>query len=528
MRKLLLVILFTAIGMGEGLSQTLIQAYTDRCTGETTVFSVPLNGQTVVTFYNRSRSVSSADIYNGSFQAWLEETYQWWAALSPCSTTQAATTQTQQQTQQTAQDAAQAATNAAATTNVPETTTVPPTSSPPPTNTGTNETATTNTSQQNTSQTQSTGSDNSTQGGDNSTQGGDTDNTNTDNGQTGDANKSGGDDQSSGTESTSGEESTTQEEDTQTSGEDTDTETETESENEPVEESTEEESTEEESTEEESTEEESTEEEQEEMEEEKDEGTEEESEEESEEEPEESDEEDKPKEDKKKKKKKKNLAPPIISANVLSQQDLFGDYSFAMNIGVSRSSLMGDKTYSLNTQIFQNLKQFSLSLGFSKVFLSKGRPKWVLSTNLNGSRIFANTMTALSQSIVHLGKKGSVTGLSVSGSSLWMNNVVKEGMLLYDDQVIGMSVTSFYTKPFKLNRLSVSPMIAASYGVVSNSQTGRVEIPKNKDVMFIVGSNFNYTLTKRFNVNFGSNVIKSTAKDFPYLVNFTIGSRFSF
>lgn len=523
MRKLLLVILFTAIGMGEGLSQTLIQAYTDRCTGETTVFSVPLNGQTVVTFYNRSRSVSSADIYNGSFQAWLEETYQWWAALSPCSTTQAATTQTQQQTQQTAQDAAQAATNAAATTNVPETTTVPPTSSPPPTNTGTNETATTNTSQQNTSQTQSTGSDNSTQGGDNSTQGGDTDNTNTDNGQTGDANKSGGDDQSSGTESTSGEESTTQEEDTQTSGEDTDTETETESENEPVEESTEEESTEEESTEEESTEEE-----QEETEEEKDEGTEEESEEESEEEPEESDEEDKPKEDKKKKKKKKNLAPPIISANVLSQQDLFGDYSFAMNIGVSRSSLMGDKTYSLNTQIFQNLKQFSLSLGFSKVFLSKGRPKWVLSTNLNGSRIFANTMTALSQSIVHLGKKGSVTGLSVSGSSLWMNNVVKEGMLLYDDQVIGMSVTSFYTKPFKLNRLSVSPMIAASYGVVSNSQTGRVEIPKNKDVMFIVGSNFNYTLTKRFNVNFGSNVIKSTAKDFPYLVNFTIGSRFSF
>ena len=518
MRKLLLVILFTAIGMGEGLSQTLIQAYTDRCTGETTVFSVPLNGQTVVTFYNRSRSVSSADIYNGSFQAWLEETYQWWAALSPCSTTQAATTQTQQQTQQTAQDAAQAATNAAATTNVPETTTVPPTSSPPPTNTGTNETATTNTSQQNTSQTQSTGSDNSTQGGDNSTQGGDTDNTNTDNGQTGDANKSGGDDQSSGTESTSGEESTTQEEDTQTSGEDTDTETETESENEPVEESTEEESTEEESTEEE----------QEETEEEKDEGTEEESEEESEEEPEESDEEDKPKEDKKKKKKKKNLAPPIISANVLSQQDLFGDYSFAMNIGVSRSSLMGDKTYSLNTQIFQNLKQFSLSLGFSKVFLSKGRPKWVLSTNLNGSRIFANTMTALSQSIVHLGKKGSVTGLSVSGSSLWMNNVVKEGMLLYDDQVIGMSVTSFYTKPFKLNRLSVSPMIAASYGVVSNSQTGRVEIPKNKDVMFIVGSNFNYTLTKRFNVNFGSNVIKSTAKDFPYLVNFTIGSRFSF
>ena len=530
MRKLLLVLLITAMGMVEGQSQTLIQTYTDRCTGETTVFSIPQNGQTIVTFYNRSRSVSAADIYNGTFQAWLEETYQWWAALSPCSTTQAATTQTQQQTQQTAQDAANAATNAAAATNVPDTTTakvpetpttnVPDTTSSPPTNTGTNETQT-NTSQTTTDQTQQTQESNTTETGNTNAQTGDADTSSSDNGQTSDASQSNNDESTSTSEDTTGGETNTQEENTEQNSDDTTSESESESESEPVEEEQqqEEEQQEEEQQEEKPSEEESEEETEDEQ---------------SEEESEETDEEDESEENekkttkKKKKKKKRNLSPPIISANLLSQQDLFGNYNFAMNLGVSRSSLMGDKTYSLNAQIFQNLKQFSLAVGYSKVFLVEGKPKWVWSSNLNGSRIFANTMTALSQSIVHLGSKGSVTGLSLSGTSLWMGNILENKKFTYTDQVIGASITSFYTKPFNFDRLSVSPMLAASYGLVSNSITGRTIMPKNKDVMFIVGSNFNYALTKRFNVNFGSNVIKSTAKEFPYLVNFTIGSRFSF
>ena len=86
MKKLLLVLFFTAMGMFEGQSQALVQTYIDRCTGQVNVFTVPMNGQTVVAFYNRSRRFTYQDFQDGTLHAWLEETYLWWTSLSPCST----------------------------------------------------------------------------------------------------------------------------------------------------------------------------------------------------------------------------------------------------------------------------------------------------------------------------------------------------------------------------------------------------------------------------------------------------------
>ena len=114
MKKLLFFIVLTAMGMFKGHSQALVQTYMDRCTGQVRVFSVPMNGSTVVAFYDRSRVFTAQEFSNGSLQAWLEETYLWWTALSPCSTTTTGAQATQQTTQQTTQQATQAATNAAA------------------------------------------------------------------------------------------------------------------------------------------------------------------------------------------------------------------------------------------------------------------------------------------------------------------------------------------------------------------------------------------------------------------------------
>ena len=136
MKKLLLVLIFTAMGMFKGQSQALVQTYVDRCTGQVNVFSVPMNGSTVVAFYNRSRVFTSQDFQNGTLQSWLEETYLWWISLSPCSTSTTGAQATQQTTQQTTQQATQAATNAAASTanvNTTANVTPPTTTSPPPT-----------------------------------------------------------------------------------------------------------------------------------------------------------------------------------------------------------------------------------------------------------------------------------------------------------------------------------------------------------------------------------------------------------
>ena len=584
MKKLLLVILFTAMGMFKGHSQTLVQTYVDRCTGAVNVFSVPMNGSTVVAFYNRSRVFTAADFSNGTLQAWLEETYLWWTNLSPCSTTTTGAQATQQTTQQTTQQATQAATNAAAqaastpTPVVPATpapttptTNAPPTSTNPPPTTEAPQTTSPDTSTANpttSSESQPTGgTDNTSTGTDNSTSGTNqesTTETQSSSEQTDTSSTETTESTNESTEASTSEETSTDDSSTETSNEDSSTEeTSTESEDveetsteESTEESTEseteettEESTEEETTEE-STEEETTEEEseteetdEESSEEESDESSEEESEEETEEEESESDEDEDSEEEESEEessnedeeeededgKKKRNLAPPIVTANAMSQQLPTGEFQQAVTFGISQSSLMGDKTYGLNAMVFDNLQQFMLNANYSKVHINKeGRVSRVYSASIGAMKMFSTYMAMMNHSMTFLGKKGSVAGVAF-GTSITTNEVdVLDGLLYFDNQFLGVSLTGFYTKSFQLTeKIGVSPMLAVSSPFMMFDMYKHTTM-WNSDLMMIAGSGFTYRLTQRFGLNVGVNFIESTAPEFPTMKTFTIGGRLSF
>ena len=92
-------------------SQAFVQTFTDRCTNEIKTIVIPFEGSTVVAFYNRSESFTINDVRSGKLQAWLEETYAWWATISPCSTNQATTTATQTTTSNATQNATATATS---------------------------------------------------------------------------------------------------------------------------------------------------------------------------------------------------------------------------------------------------------------------------------------------------------------------------------------------------------------------------------------------------------------------------------
>ena len=124
--KRLLLILFLVGFSNIASSQNLVQTFVDRCTGEVSVFSVPMNGQTVVVFYNKSATFTYAQFVSGEFQAWLEQTYAWWRSISPCSVNQATTTVVQQTTQQATQAATQAASAAASSAATAAASTPPP------------------------------------------------------------------------------------------------------------------------------------------------------------------------------------------------------------------------------------------------------------------------------------------------------------------------------------------------------------------------------------------------------------------
>ena len=96
-------------------SQAFVQTFTDRCTGEIKTIVIPFEGSTVVAFYNRSESFTINDVGSGKLQAWLEETYAWWATISPCSINQATTTATQTTTSNATQNATASATSSTTT-----------------------------------------------------------------------------------------------------------------------------------------------------------------------------------------------------------------------------------------------------------------------------------------------------------------------------------------------------------------------------------------------------------------------------
>ena len=566
MKKLLLtIVLLTALGMSKTYSQALVQTYVDRCTGQVFVFTVPANGQTVVAFYNKSRVFTAQEFTNGTLQAWLEQTYLWWSALSPCSTTTTGATATQQTTQQTTQQAAAAAANASqsvstnVTTNAPPTTasTPPPaetsaTSTPPPAETSTTNNTTTSgeTTATNTDASTNTGETQSSGTGDASSS---SSSEQTDSSSQGEAQSS---DSTSESGSTEGE-SKTDETKSETSSEDSKSEEKTEEVKEESKEETKEE----------------TKEEKDETKEESDESKEEDGEEKKDEEESESDkdEEDKEEDSKeesddegeeegdKKKKKRRNLSPPIISANLLSQQGPDGTYSYATNFGVSRSSMLGTETYGLNAMVYTNMQQFMLTANYSKVhiktekvsvvyhdnhehynvgnsvdsshstekIIQTSRVNRVYSGSIGVMKMFSTYVYMMTHSMVWMGTEGAVAGVAIGTTLTSLDLNVVEGNIIYNSTVVGSSLTGFYTNSFTAGRLNIAPMVAVSnpflsYDLSSNTPTW------NKHVMVISGSSFTYALTQRFGLNVGINFIESTMKDFPTMKTFTIGGRLSF
>jgi hypothetical protein len=560
MKKLLLVLLITAMGMFEGHSQALVQTYTDRCTGQVSVFTVPLNGQTVVAFYNRSKTFTAQQFTNGELQAWLEETYAWWQALSPCSTGNANSQTTQQTTTNATTNATNAAANATsgATQNTGATTTASTGATGAATTGNTNNTNS-NTNTNGTSSGNTTSS-NSSSAPDNSTSNTSNDSSSSSSGNTSTDSTSGsGNDQSnnSSNESSSNTDGDTQGEgesgsnennegnDTSSDQEENSTDSESqesESESEEVEE-TKEESNEEESNEssEEESEEESTEEESESNEDE--ESEEEDSKEESNNEDEE--------EDDKKKKKKRSLAPPIISANVVTMQMVDGMLTNAASFGYSQSSLTGIDTYSANAMVWSNLKQFSLNLSRSRVVFNWDRPikniildeetlepynfgttygqgSIMKISSISGGymKMFSTHIATVGISDVFMGQKDNTWKGFVGGWAITGMGVFLEG----GNVVTTAALTAFGTKPFnfkKLPRVTISPMLAYSMSPITYDFNLN-EVILSKHGTWIVGSNFDFNLTQRFRANLGGTLIGSTIPNMPLSYALTIGSKFQF
>ena len=461
-------------------------------------------------FYDRVGQFTAEDFTSGVLQAWLEETYQWWYTLSPCSSTQAYTS--------VVNNATTTATTAVNNINTNSYDTTSQTTSTD-TSVATNNTGTENTS----SSTESTSSqmDSSQESSGTTTGSGSSNETETGTGET--------ETQTEQQESTSETTEESQQTDEQSQEESQQEETQ--------EQETEETSENEESTSEEGTEEES----------ENDDGDGEESEEEVEEEEEEEqvEKEEKEGEDtgKKKKQKRRKYAPPLISANVSAMQMVDGAFNSVTSASMTKYSYTGVESYNVGLMMWSNLKQYNLSASKSKTFFNYDRDVPIYIRDEDGKKYQFG-------SYKDIGSIHKVQTLSANFSSIYSSKVLtfgindvfisnKEGfwkgftggvagnmslIKAADDFLATPSVFIFGTKPFVTRRFTTSPLLGLSFNPILYSADNGIKL--NGNFNYVVGSNFDFQLTKRFRANIGFNTIGSTQKNIPMTYSVTIGAKF--
>ena len=216
--------------------------------------------------------------------------------------------------------------------------------------------------------------------------------------------------------------------------------------------------------------------------------------------------------------KSSNSNPIIVSSDLTSAQNLNKSFTGIINVGMSRSSLIGTSSWGVTGMIWFNFKQFALNSRYTRMKINqKGTLKFVHNVNLTAAYSYGNVFSFLGYSMIINAKKWGITGFNVSGAVCKMPGD--------KNLFVSPSITGFYTKPIKYNKkFTISPELYLISTPVVYSSYDKVTVSDRTFSMFL-GSGFDYQISRRFKVNMNYKANISTNKDFPILSFFLIGSK---
>ena len=213
----------------------------------------------------------------------------------------------------------------------------------------------------------------------------------------------------------------------------------------------------------------------------------------------------------------------MLSSDLATVQGMDGRFSSMISLGLSKSSLMGDKSYSLTTLIWSTLDQFVLSGGMSKMELEDGKLIALHSYSTTFAYLNGTLMNLNGYTWIKPNPKFGSYGYNVGVITLFIKK--PEGG--YENSLT-TSMVAFWTKPYPVSKKWItSPQIFLMNSPLSyNSITGETTI--NKDISFLLGSSNDYKLTKRFGLNIAYKSMISLQPEFKLLHNIQIGSKMTF
>ena len=237
--------------------------------------------------------------------------------------------------------------------------------------------------------------------------------------------------------------------------------------------------------------------------------------------------EDKKKEDEKKKKeeeKKKKAEvtnPLLLASDITMAESTPGKYLASISLGVSKSSLMGDESYSGGLVVNSNLSSIVTTGGYTKMGMkSDGQLDAIHSYGTAFAYLAGNYMNLLGYTWIKPTPKHGTYGYNVGVINLFLKN--DNGGFDYN---MASSAIVFWTKPYVYSKkLTISPQVFTMFSPIAwNSVTGSTTI--NRHAGFLLGASFDYKLSKRFGFSFNYKLSGNTKAGSEFLNNFLIGSR---
>ena len=232
-------------------------------------------------------------------------------------------------------------------------------------------------------------------------------------------------------------------------------------------------------------------------------------------------EEEKKKKEEEKKKKQEVTNPTLLASDITGAQQSDGSYLASISLGLSKSSLAGDISYSAGLVVNSNLSSIVMTGGITKMGLTDdGQLDAIHSYGTAFAYLAGNYMNLLGYTYIKPTPKKGTYGYNVGVINLLLAN--DDGGFDYN---MATSAIAFWTKPYQYSKkLTISPQVFTMFSPISwNAKTNVSTV--NRHMGFLLGAAFDYKISKRFGFSFNYKMSGNTKPNSDFLSNFLIGSR---
>ena len=218
----------------------------------------------------------------------------------------------------------------------------------------------------------------------------------------------------------------------------------------------------------------------------------------------------------------------MVASDLTTGESPDGTLTTVVNVGASRSSLMGDKSYGATLMLWSTLDQGALSLSYTKMNFKKGKLNYISAYSSTSAYLKGTIMSMVGYTWVKPHPKFGVMGVSLGEITLFMpekidftikdsleiaqwlleHNIKPDGVPLsinikktaYHASFATSAVAFWMHPPISINnQLVISPQIFVMGSPIAyNSVTG---LSTNKTVGTMVGVGMDYKVSKRFGMS---------------------------